>query len=175
MIRVCGVGIAHFDGRASVSVRGTPHHTIAASSSRTTMKKFVGLFGILVLALLCSAMLFAEPAACTKPKGKRAVAAYHVPTSDSSSSSGAGSSDTSYDYTVGTTYTEASPITAGSDGWDTATSTSFDPNVHRPVGNSTANEAFAYTSSPAPARTSVSWPLVAGALVGVWTFGAVMF
>lgn len=136
------------------------------------MKQFATLFGLLLLALVCSTMLFAEPVSCTKSKGKRA-AEYHVPTSSSSSDSS--NHDTSYDYTVGTTYTEASPITAGSDSWDTLTSTSFDPNQHRPVGNSTANEAFAYTSSPAPARMSITWSAAVGTALGMWMFGAAMF
>lgn len=132
------------------------------------MQKFAAFFGVLLLALVCSSMLFAEPVACANAKGKRAVA-YHVP-APSASSSNSGSSDSTYDYTVDPTYTEASPITAGSDSWDTLTSTSFDPNVHRPVGNSTANEAFAYTSSPASARASATWSVVVGALFGVWAF-----
>jgi len=65
-----------------------------------------------------------------------------------------------------------SPIAAGQSGWDTWTSTSFDPNVHVEVGNSTAEKAFAYTSSPAP-HTAV--PVIVMGLIGIAAATIIIF
>lgn len=119
------------------------------------------LFVAISLVLLAS---FAHPAEAAKDNKKRAVM-YHVPAASSSSNSPDGSSD--YDYVVTSPLPSSgstSPIAAGQSGWDTWTSTSFDPNVHIEVGNSTAEKAFAYTSSPA---SHTAAPVFVMGLIGI--------
>lgn len=136
------------------------------------------LVALFLFALVCGALLFAQPAECREHNKAKRAAEYHVTTSSSadttsSSSSGSTSTSTYDDYGLPTNSsigTETSPISAGSNGWDTRTTTSFDPNDHRAVGNSTFYEAIAYTSSPAPARMSVSLAAAAGLFATIAAF-----
>jgi hypothetical protein len=117
-----------------------------------------GLLCLVLLGILVVAMFNPSMGVDAKQHRKR-EAAYHRPTSSGSSS------DSDYSPVLDTT--ELSPITAGESGWDTATSTSFDPNHHRQVDNSTAEQAFVFTSSsPAAERIGASASIMV--LVAIW-------